>query len=198
VLEVVPGGDAPIWAQGGSETVELIAGFLGRAPTPPPDNRVFCTVLFTDIVASTETAIKLGDNAWRKLINDYDAVAYDAVRNHDGRLVKATGDGTLATFDRPTRALRCASEINDRMPELGIEVRAGVHAGPVTMREDGDISGVAVNAAARVVGQAHASEILSSEVLLDLVAREEAEFTPRGEHHLKGFDEVWPLFTALT
>jgi class 3 adenylate cyclase len=196
VLEVVPGGDAPIWAQGVSETLELIAGFLGRARTPPPDDRVFCTVLFTDIVASTETAIELGDHVWRKLINDYEAVAYDAVRNHEGRFVKATGDGTLATFDRPTRALRCALEINDRARELGISVRAGVHAGPLTVRENGDISGIAVNAAARVLGQANAREILSSEVLLDLVGGDEVEFTPRGEHDLKGFDGAWPLYAV--
>lgn len=101
-LEIIPGGDAPIWGQGVEESLDRIGRFLGRARTPPSDNRVFRTVLFTDIVASTETAVEVGDQQWRKLIDSYDTVAHEAVQNHGGRLIKSTGDGTLATFDRPT------------------------------------------------------------------------------------------------
>lgn len=195
-LAVVPGGDAAIWAQSMRESTERIGVFLGRARTRPADNRVFSTVLFTDIVSATETAVEIGDSEWQKLIDAYDTVAHEAVQNHDGRLIKATGDGTLATFDRPTRAPRCAQEINARVAALGIEVRAGVHSGPVAVRDDGDISGVAVNAAARVLGKARAGEILSTEMLLDLVPGEEFVFTPRGEHELKGFKGLWPLFSV--
>ncbi|KAA1416911.1 adenylate/guanylate cyclase domain-containing protein [Nocardioides humilatus] len=195
-LATVPGGDAPIWAQNMQESTERIGAFLGRAPASQPDNRVFSTVLFTDIVESTQAAVEMGDHRWRQMIDAYDAVAHDAVENHDGRFIKATGDGTLATFDRPTRALQCAYELSERAASLGLLLRSGVHSGPIAIREDGDISGVAVHAAARVRDMAHANEVLTSEVLVDLVTGDDFEFSPRGEHELRGLDGTWPLYAV--
>lgn len=195
-LAVVPGGDATIYSEGVGDIAERIGAFLGRTPTPPPDNRVFTTVLFTDIVSSTERAVSLGDDGWRRLLDAHDAAARDAIGRHGGRIIKGTGDGTLATFEAPTRALRCASELRRHLRGLGIDVRAGVHAGPVVVRNDGDISGVAVNAAARVLGQAEDGGVLVSEAVVDLVTGDEFEFADVGERTLKGLPGTWRLFGA--
>lgn len=195
-LAVVPGADATIYSEGVGDIAELIGRFLGQTPMPPPDNRVFTTVLFTDIVSSTERAVSLGDDEWRRLLDSYDATARDAVSRQGGRVIKGTGDGTLATFEAPTRALRCAAELRGLLGELGIDIRAGIHTGPVVVRHDGDISGVAVNAAARVLGEAADGGVLVSEAVVDLVTGDEFEFAEVGERMLKGLPGTWRLFGA--
>lgn len=193
-LAIVPGADSPIYTQGTTEIVDRIGAFLGRTPSTPPDDRVFSTVLFTDIVSSTERAVSLGDGGWGRLLDAHDAAARDAIGRHGGRVIKGTGDGTLATFEAPTRALRCADELRRRVRELGIDVRAGLHAGPIVVRSDGDISGVAVNVAARVLGQAGDGGVVVSEAVLDLVTGGEFEFAEVGERTLKGLPGTWRLF----
>lgn len=190
----VPGADAPLYTQGMREIVEQIAEFIGRAPAPRRDDRVFRTVLFTDIVSSTERAVELGDSGWARLIVAHDALAMDAVAKAGGRVIKGTGDGTLAIFEAPTRALRCIADIKSRATDLGIGVRCGLHAGPISMRADGDISGVAVNAAARVLSLGKGDEVLLSEAVADLVTGDEFRFSPWGECELKGLPGTWRIF----
>ena len=158
-------------------------------------NRVLATVLFTDIVGSTAHANKVGDRRWRELLNQYD----DLVRRHlqrlRGRQVKATGDGTLATFDGPARAIECARGIVEGVRALGLEVRAGLHTGEVEPRGK-DLAGVAVHIAARVSGLAGPGEVLVSRTVTDLVAGSGIEFVDRGEHELKGLPGTWKLFAV--
>jgi class 3 adenylate cyclase len=192
----VPGADAPIYTQGTSEILAKIGEFIGRAPIAAPDDRVLRTVLFTDIVASTERAVEMGDSDWGRLIVAYDAVALEEVAKAGGRVIKGTGDGTLAIFEAPTRAVRCVLDIKARAAELGIGVRGGLHAGPISLRTDGDISGLAVNAAARVLGLGTGDEVLVSDAVADLVTGDEFAFTWSGEHELKGLPGTWKVFQA--
>lgn len=185
----VPGTDAPLYTQHMSEIVGQIGTFLGGSPSPPLDDRVFSTVLFTDIVGSTEQAVALGDHRWRTLLDEHDSAARAAVDAHGGRSIKSTGDGLLATFDAPTRAIRCAVALRGSVASLGLEMRAGLHAGPLVRRPDGDISGVAVHVAARVLGQAAPGEILVSGAVADLAVDVAHSMEDRGVHELKGLPE---------
>lgn len=192
----VPGADAPMYTQGTTEIVDRIGDFIGRSPSAVPDDQVFRTVLFTDIVSSTERAVELGDSAWGRLIVAYDALALEEVAKAGGSVIKGTGDGTLAIFEAPARGLRSLLEIKARAAELGIGVRGGLHAGPISMRMDGDISGVAVNAAARVLALGNGDEVLVSESVADLVTGDEFTFSPWGERELKGLPGTWRIFEA--
>jgi class 3 adenylate cyclase len=189
----VPGADAMLYTQGTADIVAKIGEFIGRAPTATPDDRVFRTVLFTDIVSSTERAVEMGDSDWSRLIQAHDDVAHQEVAKAGGRVIKGTGDGTLAIFEAPTRALRCVLDIKERTAELGIGVRGGLHAGPISQRADGDISGLAVNAAARVLGLADGDEVLVSDAVADLVTADEFRFSPWGERELKGLPGRWTI-----
>ena len=189
----VPGADAMLYTQGAADIVAKIGEFIGRAPSPAPDDRVFRTVLFTDIVSSTERAAAMGDSEWGRLILAYDAIALEEVAKAGGRLIKGTGAGTLAIFEAPTRALRCVLDIKARAAELGIGVRGGLHAGPISQRTDGDISGLAVNAAARVLGLGESDEVLVSDAVADLVTADEFHFSPWGERELKGLPGRWKI-----
>jgi class 3 adenylate cyclase len=189
----VPGADAMLYTQGTADIVAKIGEFIGRAPRPSSDDRVFRTVLFTDIVSSTERAVEMGDADWNRLIVAHDDVAYEEVAKAGGRVIKGTGDGTLAIFEAPTRALRCVLDIKERAAELGIGVRGGLHAGPISQRTDGDISGLAVNAAARVLGLAEGEEVLVSDAVADLVTADEFRFSPWGERELKGLPGRWKI-----
>jgi len=158
-------------------------------------NRTLATVLFTDIVDSTRKLTELGDNAWRRLIAEHDAVVRDELDRFRGREIKTLGDGVMAAFDGPARAVACASAIRDRLPRLGISIRAGVHTGECEIVGD-DLAGVAVNIAARVSALAGPDEVLVSQTVKDLIYGSEIELEDRGVAELKGVPETWHLFAA--
>jgi class 3 adenylate cyclase len=152
-------------------------------------------VLFTDIVDSTKRAVQLGDERWKDLLGRHDAHVRRQLERFHGREVNTTGDGFLAWFDGPARAIRCAMAIRDVLRGLGLEVRAGLHTGEVELRDD-DISGIAVHVAARVAAAAGAGEVLVSRIVVDLVAGSGLSFTARGEHAFKGVPGEWGLFAV--
>ena len=176
----------PMAGDAASILTEIEAFVTGTRPVERLDvDRVLMTVLFTDIVGSTERAVVLGDDQWHRLLDQHDADVARVVGNFGGQAIKTTGDGVLATFDRPARAIRCASELRRATRPLGIELRAGLHTGEVELR-DGDVAGIAVNTAARVQAHAGPSEVLVSRTVVDLVAGSGLSFDDRGEHDLKG------------
>ncbi len=154
--------------------------------------RVLATVLFTDIVDSTERALALGDSAWARVLDRHDQIAANAVRRCEGRLVKGTGDGVLATFGSPADAIDCARALRSALSHAGIPIRAGVHTGEIEMRGE-DVSGIGVHIAARVAAIAGAGELLVSRTVRDLVGGAGYEFFSRGVHPLKGVAEPWEL-----
>jgi class 3 adenylate cyclase len=156
---------------------------------------VLATVLFTDIVGSTEQASRLRDRRWRELLNVHDELARRLVDEFGGRLVKATGDGILATFDGPGRAIRCASALRDELAGIGVQLRAGLHTGEVELR-DGDLGGIAVHIAARVMAAASPGEILASRTVRDLVVGSDIALHERGAQPLKGVEGTWQLFAV--
>jgi len=161
---------------------------------PRQTDRALATVLFTDIVASTAHAAALGDGAWKQVLDHHDDIARSAVAACGGQLVKGTGDGILATFDVPARALDCAKALRAALAHGGIAIRAGIHSGEVELR-DGDVSGIGVNIAARVAALAGAGELLVSRTVTDLVAGAGYVFASRGRHSLKGVPGHWELLT---
>jgi class 3 adenylate cyclase len=170
------------------------------APTPPAQaagdgERALATVLFTDIVGSTERARQVGDRRWGELLDTHDRLARELVGQLQGRLVKSTGDGILALFDRPGRAIRCATALRDRLRGSGVEIRAGVHTGEVQLRGD-DVGGIAVHFAARVMAAAAPGEVLVSGTVHDLVAGSDYVLEDRGAHALKGIGGEWRLFAV--
>jgi class 3 adenylate cyclase len=169
--------------------------FTGNSPASP-SNRVLTTVLFTDIVASTTIATVLHDRRWRHVLEEHDAIAHHTVERHRGRVIKSTGDGILALFDGPGRAVRCAIELASAIESLGLQLRAGVHTGEVELRSDGDVSGIAVHLASRVQATAVAGQVLVSRTVVDLTFGSELTFVPRGPFHLKGIDGTWELYAA--
>jgi class 3 adenylate cyclase/pimeloyl-ACP methyl ester carboxylesterase len=156
-------------------------------------DRALATVMFTDIVASTEQAARLGDRVWTQVLDRHDALVDRELERHRGRKVNPTGDGLLATFDGPARGVRCAQAICEAVRGLGIEVRAGLHTGEVELRGD-DIGGIAVHIGQRVSALAGPGEVLVSRTVTDLVTGSGLVFTNRGEHALKGVPGTWPLF----
>jgi class 3 adenylate cyclase len=169
-------------------------------PSAPPARdraqRVLASVLFTDIVGSTEQAAKLGDAAWGQLLDRHDAMAQREIDRHGGRLVKTTGDGLLATFEGPSGAIEATQAIQAAGAELGLEIRAGVHTGEVERRGD-DVSGLGVHIAARVAGLADAGEILTTRTVRELTVGAQLSFSDRGTHTLKGVPESWDLFAVV-
>jgi pimeloyl-ACP methyl ester carboxylesterase len=172
---------------------EFITGH--RESSSSDFERVLATVLFTDIVDSTRNAAALGDQAWRRLLDSHDQLAIQTVEKHRGTLVKSTGDGILATFDGPGRAVRCALSFGTASKQIGLPLRAGLHTGEIEIRGR-DIGGIAVHAAARVMAQSQPSEVLVSRVVTDLVAGAGLKFAERGSHELKGLPGRWDLFAA--
>ena len=192
-----PDGDHAFWT-GDVESLLLdIEEFVtGRRDSASPDlERVLATVLFTDIVDSTQRAAQMGDEKWRKLLDQHDRVAGQTVENHRGKLVKSTGDGILATFDGPGRAVRCALSFGAAARQLGLPLRAGLHTGEIEVRGR-DIGGITVHAAARVMAQSGSNEVLVSRVVTDLVAGAGLKFSERGSFELKGLPGRWDLFAA--
>lgn len=180
------------WAAVG-EIVEFITG---NRPVVPVD-RVLATVLFTDIVGSTERAASEGDARWRQLLDRHDEITRASVAEHRGVAVKSTGDGFLAHFDGPGRAVRCAEDLGDRLRAVGLEVRAGLHTGEIELRGD-DIGGLAVHVASRVAGLAGAGEVLVSRTVKDLTVGSDLAYVDRGEHELKGVPDHWQLYEVTT
>jgi class 3 adenylate cyclase/alpha-beta hydrolase superfamily lysophospholipase len=191
----VSGADFTIYTEPNTETLDHIEAFLtGGAPSIDSD-RALAAILFTDIVGSTEQASLLGDRRWRTVLDSHDAVSRTIVDRHRGRLVKLTGDGVLATFDGPGRAIRCAFALRDALDPLGITIRAGLHTGEIEVRGD-DIGGVGVHVAARVLDHAAPGELLASLAVPLLVTGSGIEFEDRGEHELKGVPGSWKLFAV--
>ena len=159
-------------------------------------DRMLATVLFTDIVGSTDKACELGDRAWAELLERHHQIVRALIARYRGQEVSTTGDGFLATFDGPARAVKCAQGICEAVRPLGLEVRAGCHTGEVE-QVGADVGGVAVHIGARVGALAGPSEVLVTSTVKDLVAGSGLAFDDRGEHHLKGIPEAWHLY-ALT
>lgn len=156
------------------------AGFLTGTRGAHAPRREFIAVLFTDIVDSTARATQLGDRRWRNLLDDHDGILRDMLARFDGHEIKPTGDGIMARFRRPAYAIRCACAIRDALHEIDLQVRAGIHAGEVDIR-DGDVGGIAVHIASRVADLARPEEVLASSTVKD------AELSLRGDHGLQGF-----------
>jgi class 3 adenylate cyclase/pimeloyl-ACP methyl ester carboxylesterase len=169
----------------------------GEVRSRRSSGRVLASVLFTDIVQSTETAAARGDERWRRLLSAHDDAVRRQIRRYDGREINRTGDGFLVIFDVPTRAVRCAQAITAAVRPLGLTVRAGVHTGEVETREDGDLVGITIHAAARIAALACANEVLVSSIVKELVTGSGLEFTDRGRHTLKGIEPSWQLFLVL-
>lgn len=192
-----PEGDHGFWT-GDTET---LAGDIEEFLTGQRDaesanlERILATVMFTDIVDSTRQAAELGDQQWRSRLDRHDMLARQTISRHRGVLVKSTGDGVLATFDGPGRAIRCALSFSSAARQIGLPVRTGLHTGEIEIRGN-DIGGIAVHAAARVMSQSAPDEVLVSRVVTDLVAGAGLRFSERGSHELKGLPGRWDLFAA--
>jgi class 3 adenylate cyclase len=192
----LPGVEGPLVWEMPELTLDRVQEFLtgvGRVAEP---TRVLSTVLFTDIVGSTERAAALGDRRWREVLNVHDELARRLVEEFGGRLIKTTGDGILATFDGPGRGLRCAAALRVELGGIGVQVRAGLHSGEVELR-DSDVGGIAVHIAARVMGAAQAGEILTSRTVRDLVVGSDVALQDRGPQPLKGIEGSWQLFAVM-
>jgi class 3 adenylate cyclase len=190
-----PGRDH-LWYFGDQDPlVDEVEEFLTGVRREPEPDRVLATVLFTDIVGSTERAAELGDGRWRELLESHESIVRRELDRFRGREVKTTGDGFLATFDGPARGVRCASAIAEAVRPLGIEVRAGLHTGECEVM-NGDVGGIAVHTGARVSSEASPGEVLVSSTVKDLVAGSGIEFEDRGSHELKGVPGEWRLYAV--
>jgi class 3 adenylate cyclase len=192
----LPGAENALFLGETAPVLSEVERFLREPETAAAPDRVLATVLFTDIVASTEQLAAGGDDAWRRTMDDHDRAMERLVAAYRGRIVKPTGDGILATFDGPARAVRCAAELVDAAAGQGITLRAGLHTGEIEIRPT-DVTGIAVHIANRISGLAEPSEILVSRTVVDLTAGSGLEFRPRGEHQLKGVPGTWPTFAAV-
>jgi class 3 adenylate cyclase/esterase/lipase len=192
----MPGTDhPPMFGENANETADAIQEFLTGAKGPTEVDRVLATVLFTDIVGSTEKAVELGDSRWRNLLDSHHALIKRNLSRFRGHEIKSTGDGILATFDGPARGVRCACAIRDEIRQLGIEVRAGLHTGECEMMGD-DVGGIAVHIGARVASLASANEVLVSSTVKDLVAGSGLRFLDHGSRSLKGVPGDWRIYAV--
>jgi len=182
-----------------NETQDVIADeieeFITGARHRLEPDRVLATVMFTDMVGSTQRAAELGDSRWRELLNNYYAVVRKELTAFRGREVNTAGDGLLATFDGPARAIRCACSVRERLRPLGLQVRTGLHTGECEVISD-DVGGIAVHIGARVASTAAPDEVLVSSTVKDLVAGSGLQFVDRGAHYLKGVPGEWRLFVV--
>jgi pimeloyl-ACP methyl ester carboxylesterase len=191
-----PGVDhVPFVGDNAPEIADAVEEFLTGSRPPVAVDRVLATVLFTDIVGSTEKAVALGDNRWRDLLDSHHATIRRNLTRFRGNEVKSTGDGILATFDGPARGVRCACTIAEEIRSLGINVRAGLHTGECEMIGD-DVGGIAVHIGARVAALAGADEVLVSSTVKDLVAGSGLRFTDRGSQSLKGIPGEWQIYAV--
>jgi class 3 adenylate cyclase len=193
----LPGNDAVPWVGDANSVLSEIGQYLDQSSGRASDSdRRLGTVLFTDIVGSTKRAAELGDQRWKQLLEAHHARVREQLMRYRGREVDTAGDGFLATFDGPARAVRCAVAIAEAVRPLGLEIRAGVHTGEVEMIDE-KIGGLAVVIGARIGAEADASEVLVSQTVKDLVAGSGLSFEPRGEHELKGVPDRWRLYRVV-
>jgi len=195
-LVELQGDDNLIYAGDSDKDLDEIEEFLTGAVQSPRSNRVLATVLFTDIVSSTEHLAELGDRKWHDLLDAHDRAIRRQLERFQGREVGTRGDGFVATFDGPGRAIECGCAMRDVVGALDLEIRVGVHTGEIELRDNREIAGVAVHLAARIEQRARASEVLVSSTVKDLVAGSGITFEDRGEHQLKGVPGTWKLFAV--
>jgi pimeloyl-ACP methyl ester carboxylesterase len=193
----LPGADHIPWSDTEGRIAAEIRAFVGTSPDSVETDRVLATVLFTDIVESTRQAVAAGDLNWRATLEAHHTVVRSQLLRYRGREVKTTGDGFLALFDGPARAVRCAQEIVRAVRPLNLEVRAGLHTGEIELMGD-DIGGIAVHIASRIAQRAQSGEVLASNTVKDLVAGAGLSFTEQGSADLKGLSEPMRLFSAVT
>jgi len=199
VYQELPGADHLAAEGDASAIVDAVGRFAVADWVREPEHRAerwLATVLFTDIVGSTELAGKLGDRAWRDLLQRFHAIGREQLDAHRGREIDTAGDGVFATFDGPARAIRCAAAMAHALAPIGVRLRAGLHTGEVEATGD-KVSGMAVHIGARVMAQAGAGEVWVSATVKDLVAGSGIRFEERGTHALKGVPGEWPLWLAL-
>ncbi len=189
------GRDVAFYGDAAETVLGHVEEFLTGARRAREPDRVLATVLFTDIVGSTELAAALGDRAWQTVLNDHNRAVRTELARFRGREISTTGDGFFAAFDGPARAIRCACAIRDVVAALGIEIRAGVHTGEVELA-DGDLRGLTVHIGARIAALAATSEVLVSRTVADLVAGSGIVLVDRGEHQLRGISGSWRLFAV--
>jgi class 3 adenylate cyclase len=194
--EVELAGTDHLWVAGDQDAmIDEIEEFVTGRPPAKVGNRMLVTVLFTDIVRSTDRAAELGDRRWRELLGQYERLVERELARHRGRFVNSTGDGMLATFDGPARAVRAALAIRAGARKLGLELRAGVHTGECEVTGN-DLTGIAVHLTARVMATAEPGEVLTSATVKDLVVGSGLEFSERGAHELKGVPGEWALYAV--
>ena len=191
----LPGEDHVIWAGDQAQLLGEIEEFLTGVRPPPSSERVLLTVLFTDIVGSTSIATEVGDHRWKELLQRHDDGVRRELRRHEGTEVKTTGDGFLAAFDGPTRAIQCAIAIQDRMAGVDLKIRAGVHTGECERRGE-DLSGIAVHLASRLLDHAQPGDVVVSRTVKDLVVGSGITFEERGEATLRDIPGTWQLFSV--
>jgi class 3 adenylate cyclase len=192
----LPGTDHTFWVSDGGLMLDHVEQFLTGKHHAQDRERVLATVLFADIVGSTERAVAIGDRSWRELLAAFRAKVRDTLRNFNGREINTAGDGFLAAFDGPARAIRCAGAIREGARSLGLEVRCGLHTGECELVGE-DLAGIAVHIGARVTALAAPGEVLVSQTVRDLVAGSGLTFAERGVHTLKGVPSEWRLFQAI-
>ena len=194
VVDITPGHDA--WVLGDEAVTSIdLQGVVGWARAPEPGERILTTVLFTDIVDSTRVAERLGDAAWKRVLSTHQEDAQSLLAHHRGRLVNTTGDGFVATFDAPARAVRCAIDLAAAGDRLGIVIRAGVHTGEVEFADD-DVRGLAVHLAARIMGAADPGTTFVSGTTRELVIGANLEFVARGTREFKGISGERAVYEA--
>jgi class 3 adenylate cyclase/pimeloyl-ACP methyl ester carboxylesterase len=191
----MPGNDHLLWLGDWEGVCDAYQEFItGRRPQPRT-SRQLATVLFTDIVGSTELAEQVGDGRWREMLNEHDRICRQELEGAGGRLIKTMGDGALATFEGPAAGIRTACAIRDSVAEAGVKIRAGLHTGEIELM-NGDIGGMAVHIAARVSAEADADEVLVSRTVKDLIAGSGVRLADRGTHTLKGIPDEWNLYAV--
>jgi class 3 adenylate cyclase len=191
----LPGNDSLYWVGATDALLDEVEEFLTGARLARSPETMIATILFTDIVGSTESMARTGQQEWRDLLDRHDAAVRRQLERFGGKEVKTLGDGFMATFDGPARAVTCAQAVRDAAAQIGISVRAGVHTGEVEIRGD-DIAGMAVHIAARVGSLAGPGQVLASRTVVDLIVGSGIEFSDGGEYELKGVPGTWKLFAV--
>jgi class 3 adenylate cyclase len=191
----IPGDSPMTHALDAAVVADVIEEFVTGTTPPPVTDRVLATVLFTDLVDSTQHAVRAGDRSWADALDRHLADSRAAISDHGGLVIKTTGDGVLALFTGPAQGVRCARRMIADAHDQGLDLRGGVHTGEVERSTD-DVTGLAVHLAARIMSLADAGEILVSRTVRDLVIGSELTFADRGEHELKGVPGTWQLFAV--